>query len=88
MALVPDTYTKVTVDEYGHVTVGNTLNGTDIPEHSADLITSGHLPVNETLDPEGNIYGDTLAIADNSITGRHITDYTTCLMQEGNPRRN
>ena len=83
--LVPDTYTKVTVDEYGHVTVGNTLNGTDIPEHSADLITSGHLPVNETLDPEGNIYGDTLAIADNSITGRHIRDYTTCLMQEGNP---
>lgn len=83
--LVADTYTKVTVDEYGHVTAGNTLNGTDIPEHSADLITSGHLPVNETLDPEGNIYGDTLAIADNSITGRHIRDYTTCLMQEGNP---
>ena len=45
-----DTYTKVPVDESDHVTVGNTLNGTDIPEHSADLITSGHLPVNETLD--------------------------------------
>ena len=83
--LVADTYTKVTVDEYGHVLVGEQLDGTDVPEHSADLITSGQLPVNDALDPEGNIYGDTLAIADNSITARHIRDYATTLMQEENP---
>ena len=83
--LVADTYTKVTVDEYGHVLVGEQLGGDDVPEHSADLITSGQLPVNDALDEEGNIYGDTLAIADNSITARHIRDYTTTLMQEENP---
>jgi len=83
--LVPDTYTKVTVDESGHVVVGSQLDGTDVPEHSAELITSGELPVNQALDPEGNIYGDTLAISDNSITARHIRDYTTALMQEENP---
>ena len=83
--LVADTYTKVTVDEYGHVTVGAQLSGTDIPEHSAELITSGQLPVNGALDAEGNVYGDTLAIADNSITARHLRDYATCLMQEENP---
>ena len=83
--LVADTYTKVTVDEYGHVIQGNQLDGNDIPEHSADLITEGHLPVNGALDPEGNIYGDTLAIADNSITARHLRDYATTLMQEENP---
>ena len=86
--LIPDVYTKVEVDEYGHVIVGSFLDGDDVPEHSADLITSGELPVNGALDPEGNIYGDTLAIADNSITGRHIRDYTTCLMQEENPGAN
>ena len=83
--LVPDSYTKVVVDEFGHVIEGKSLIGTDIPEHSAELITSGELPVNQALDPEGNIYGDTLAIADNSITARHIRDYTTALMQEENP---
>ena len=83
--LIPDVYTKVEVDEYGHVVVGSFLDGDDVPEHSADLITSGELPVNQALDPEGNIYGDTLAISDNSITARHIRDYTTALMQEENP---
>ena len=83
--LVADVYTKVTVDESGHVVVGEDLDGEDIPEHSAELITSGQLPVNEALDPEGDIYGDTLCIADNSITARHIRDYTTALMQEENP---
>ena len=83
--LIPDTYTKVTVDEYGHVTVGALLDGNDVPEHSAELITSGQLPTNGALDPEGNVYGDTLAIADNSITARHLRDYATCLMQEENP---
>ena len=83
--LVPDTYTKVSVDETGHVALGGALEGSDIPEHSADLITSGTLPVNQALDPEGNIFGDTLAIADNSITARHIRDYTSTLMQEENP---
>ena len=83
--LVPDSYTKVVVDEWGHVTQGDLLDGNDIPEHSADLITSGQLPVNDAVDPEGNIYGDTLAIADNSITARHLRDYSTCLMQEENP---
>ena len=83
--LVPDTYTKVTVDATGHVILGSSLDGSDVPEHSADLITSGELPVNQALDPEGNIYGDTLAISDNSITARHIRDYSTALMQEENP---
>jgi hypothetical protein len=35
------TYTKVTVDAQGHVTVGDTLVAADIPELSADKITTG-----------------------------------------------
>ena len=37
------TYTKVSVDNYGRVASGGTLNASDIPPHSAALITSGTL---------------------------------------------
>lgn len=83
--LIADTYTKVTVDERGHVVSGEQLSGNDVPPHDASLIQSGTFPVNQALDAEGNPFGDTLALADNSITARHVRDYSTTLMQEENP---
>lgn len=65
------TYTKCIVDKYGHVTSGTSLAGTDIPEISGDLITSGTI--------EGAVIGD------DEIEARHLADYSTCLMQEDNP---
>ena len=42
--VTPDTYPKVIVDKYGHVTGGTDLAASDIPEISAELITSGTFP--------------------------------------------
>ena len=83
--LTPGEYTKVTVDQRGHVTAAQQLEDTDIPDISADKITSGTFPVNQATDSDGDIIGDTLALADNSITARHVKDYTTVLMQVSNP---
>ena len=37
-------YTKVTTDSYGRVTAGTSLSASDLPPHSAALITTGELP--------------------------------------------
>ena len=68
------TYTKVTTNETGHVISGGQLQGTDLPEHSADLITSGAL--------------DGVIIADHSIPGRALGDHSTCLIQDDKPADN
>ena len=67
----PDTYTKVTVDSEGHVTAGAFLSEDDIPEISADKITSGEIGSDQ--------------LAECSVTGPKICDYATCLMQEDFP---
>lgn len=39
------TYTKVTIDAQGHVTTGDVLADTDVPNHSAAKLTSGTLDI-------------------------------------------
>ena len=65
------TYTKVTVSDTGLVVTGGTLSGSDIPNISADLLTSGD------LSPD--------VITDRSIEEIKLADYSTCLVQEGQP---
>ena len=65
------TYPKVTVNKYGHVTNGAQLQASDIPEISADKITSGEI--------------DSDLLAECSVTAPKICDYATCLMQEDHP---
>ena len=69
--VVPGSYAKVVVDKHGHVTGGGPLDASDIPEISADLITSGEIGSDQ--------------LAECSVTGPKICDYATCLMQEDNP---
>ena len=69
--VVAGTYPKVVVDKYGHVVGGGPLDATDIPEISADLITSGEIGSDQ--------------LAECSVTAPKICDYATCLMQEDNP---
>ena len=64
-------FPKIQFDKYGHVLGGTALDGSDIPEISADLITSGE------IGPE--------RLADGSITAPKMADYSTCLMQEDFP---
>ena len=62
-AATPGTYTKVTVDSQGHVSNGDQLAATDLPNHSAALLTSGTLSVN--------------LLGTKSITGVKLADYAT-----------
>ena len=65
-------YVKVTVNEVGLVTQGDVvLDAADVPTLSFDKISGGEI--------------DTAFLPDFSIQGRHINDYTTCFMQEGQP---
>lgn len=57
------TFTKVTIDAQGHVTVGTTLTAADVPDLSASQITSG-------------TFG-TSSFADSSITGVKLADSST-----------
>lgn len=66
-------YTKFTCNEFGVVTSATTLDASDIPEISADLITSGEIGSDQ--------------LANCSVTAPKICDYATCLMQEDNPGR-
>jgi len=68
---VAGTHTKVTVNSSGHVTGGSTLTANDIPNLSADKITSGQFPTDR--------------IEDEAITAAKLDDYSTCLMQEDVP---
>ena len=65
------TYTKVTINQYGHVTTGDLLNGADIPPISADKLTTGEL--------------DIARIADRSLTAIKFANYATTLIQEAEP---
>jgi hypothetical protein len=64
-------YPKVTVNSKGIVTAGTTLIDTDIPNHSASLLTSGTL--------------DVAVIASNTITGDKLADASTCVIQSTTP---
>jgi hypothetical protein len=65
------TYPKVTVTSKGIVTSGTTLADTDIPNHSAALLTSGTL--------------DIARIAANTITGAKMANDSTCIIQSTTP---
>ena len=55
------TYTKVTVDAQGHVTLGDTLIAADIPELDASKITTGTF--------------SSTRLAPNSVTAQQLADY-------------
>ena len=61
------TYTKLTIDAVGHVTSGTTLADSDLPNHSAALLTSGTLPI--------------ARIADDAVTGAKLANSSTCIVQ-------
>jgi len=69
--VVAGTYTKFDVDSKGIVTSGTTLIDTDIPNHSAALLTSGTL--------------DIARISANTITGAKMADQSTCIIQTTTP---
>lgn len=68
---VAGTYSKVTIDPQGHVTVGGNIEAADVPELPADKIVGG------TFDPA--------LIAAESIDGSKLTDYSTCYIQPNQP---
>ena len=70
-AVAAGTYTKVDVNDSGLVTAGRGLSESDIPDLSADKINSGEL--------------SPAVIADRSIEEIKLSDYSTCLIQEGQP---
>jgi hypothetical protein len=70
-AIVGNTYTKVTVDNEGHVNAGGTLEASDIPNLSFDQITSGEISSDQ--------------LGECAVEATNICDYATCLMQEDNP---
>jgi len=65
------TYTKVTIDGQGHVTTGATLSDTDIPNHSAALLTTGTL--------------DAARIGNSAITGAKLANYAVSKFGETQP---
>jgi hypothetical protein len=65
------TYPKVTVTDKGIVTSGTTLADTDIPNHSAALLTSGTL--------------DAGRFGANTIPGSAMANDSTCIIQSTTP---
>ena len=65
------TYTKVTVDTEGHVTVGALLDAADVPVLDATKITTGELPTDR--------------VADDAITSAKLSDYSTASISESLP---
>jgi hypothetical protein len=65
------TFTKVTIDTEGHVTVGALLDAADVPVLDAAKITTGELPTDR--------------VADNAITSGKLADYSTASIGEGLP---
>ena len=69
--VTPGTNTKITYNSVGLVTQGESLTADDLPDIPGDKITGSTL--------------DGGAIADRSITEIKLADYSTCLVQEGQP---
>ena len=69
--VISGTYTKITVDEQGRATNAAQLTAADIPKLAADTISSGTFPGTR--------------IGDREIEERHLADYSTCYVQEGQP---
>lgn len=67
----PGTYTKVSIDEEGHVTTGEAIAAADLPVHSAALLTSGSL--------------DIARLANNSITGVKLANYSVSKFGDSPP---
>ena len=65
------TATKVTFDAQGHITVGEALAATDLPNHSAALLTTGTLDVGR--------------LAANSVTGVKLANYAISKFGETQP---
>jgi hypothetical protein len=61
--VTPGAYTKVTIDEQGHVTTGAAIEADDLPNHSAALLTSGTI--------------DVARFGANSITGNKLANSST-----------
>lgn len=61
--VTPGTYTKVTVDGQGHVSTGGPIEGADLPNHSAALLTTGTL--------------DVARIGANTVTGNKLANSST-----------
>lgn len=70
-SVVGATATKVTFDTEGHITATSSLIDTDIPNLSADKITSGTFP--------------TARIGAKAITGAKVADYAVALFGETQP---
>jgi hypothetical protein len=70
-AVVPGTYSKVTVNQYGHVIAGISLLPADVPALDASKINSGTL--------------DASRLADRSITQQKLADYALAYIQETIP---
>ena len=68
---VAGTYTKVSVDPEGHVTLGANLDSSDIPELSYDQITSGEIGPG--------------VLGQCAVQAPNICDYATAYMQEASP---
>jgi hypothetical protein len=64
-------YAKVTVNTKGVVTAGDVLTDSDIPNHSAALLTSGTL--------------DAARLGANTITGAKLANEATCIIQSTTP---
>jgi hypothetical protein len=65
------TFTKVTIDTEGHVTVGALLDAADVPVLDATKITTGELPTDR--------------VADDAITAAKLSDYSTASISESLP---
>ncbi|NBS67621.1 hypothetical protein EBT31_01725 [bacterium] len=70
-SIVGGTGTKVTFDNEGHITATAALASTDIPDLSADKITSGTFPA--------------ARIGSKAVTGAKLADYSVSLFGETQP---
>ena len=70
-AVIPDTYTKVTVNQHGIVTAGAAITDADIPSLDASKLTTGTL--------------DIARIADKSLVAKLLANNAVTLIQEGDP---
>ena len=69
--VAPGAYPKVTVNQTGHVTLGEALTQGDIPDLDVSIITTGAFTEQ--------------FIADKSITRRKLADYSISFIQETEP---